>query len=298
MRIVTRPDFDGIVCAALLHEVENITFPTLWVQPSDVQKGLIQIEQHDIIANLPYNERCALWFDHHISNKPEFPVAGAFDVAPSAARVVFNYYRDRFINDYELLIQQTDDIDSANLSGDQVLYPERYPHVLLSMTIFGQDLHEAPYWNHLVQLLRRFPVEDVVRDPEVEIRCNEAVNRNAVYKHQLFKHTTCCQHVAVTDFRPLWPPPEGNRFLVYSLYPDTSVSVKIRYADSEFTTVNVSVGKSIFNTTCRVNVGMMLTEFGGGGHAGAGACRFPARHSDEYIPKILNILKNNKGMEK
>jgi hypothetical protein len=297
MRIVTRPDFDGIVCAALLHEVENITSPILWVQPSDIQKGLVPIEQHDIIANLPYSERCSLWFDHHVSNRPEGPVAGAFDIAPSAARVIFNYYDGRFKTDYKLLIQQTDDIDSANLSNDQVLYPERYPHVLLSMTISGQESRDMPYWNNLVQLLRRFPVEEVITNPEVEIRGKKTVAQNTNYKKMLTKHTHCHQHVAVTDFRPLWPPPEGNRFLVYSLYPETSVSVKIRYSDPEFADINLSVGRSIFNKTCRVNVGMMLSRFGGGGHAGAGACNFPASRGDEYIPKILSILKDNQGTE-
>lgn len=298
MRIVTRPDFDGIVCAALLYEIELISAPILWVQPSDIQKGLIPIEKSDIIANLPYSEGCALWFDHHITNRPEGPIRGAFDIAPSAARVVFNHYKGRFENDYELLIQQADDIDSANLTSDQIRHPERYPHVLLSMTIFGQNLKEVPYWNNLVQLLRRLPIKDIITDPEAETRCKETVARNIVYKNLLSNHTHCHQHVSVTDFRPLWPPPEGNRFLVYSLYPETSVSVKIRYADPEFANVIVSVGRSIINKTCKVNVGMMLSQFGGGGHAGAGACNFPASYSDEYIPKILNILKENQGMEK
>ncbi|MBW2563261.1 MAG: exopolyphosphatase, partial [Deltaproteobacteria bacterium] len=68
MRIVTRPDFDGVVCAALLYETEEITEPVKWVEPSDIQKGMIEIRTGDIIANLPYNEKCSLWFDHHYTN--------------------------------------------------------------------------------------------------------------------------------------------------------------------------------------------------------------------------------------
>jgi hypothetical protein len=297
MRIVTRPDFDGIVCAALLYDVEDITAPILWVQPSDIQKGLVPLEQNDIIANLPFSEGCKLWFDHHISNRPKGPITGAFEIMPSAARVIFNHYKGRFKKDYDMLIQQTDDIDSANLTSDQVRHPERYPHVLLSMTISGQNPKDAPYWNNLVQLLRRIPIQDIIADSEVETRCKETVAQNIVYENLLSKHTHCSRHVAVTDFRPLWPPPEGNRFLVYSLYPETSVSVKIRYADPDLKNINISVGRSIFNKTCRVNVGMMLSQFGGGGHSGAGACNFPAIYSDEYISNILNILDDNQEME-
>lgn len=298
MRVVTRPDFDGIVCAALLYEAEKISRPILWVQPSDMQKGLVHIESTDIIANLPYYEGCGLWFDHHVTNRQKCPVKGAFRIAPSAARVIYDYYKGRFGNDYALLIRQTDDIDSANLSQDQVKHPEDYPHVLLSMTISGQDLKEAPYWNKLVQLLRRFPVREAITDPEVAVRCREAVARNIVFQKLLIEHTRQQQHVAVTDFRPLWPAPDGNRFLVYSLYPETSVSVRIRYTDPELATVNISVGRNIFNKTCRVNIGMMLARYGGGGHAGAGACTFPADKSDVYIPMIINALIENQGTEK
>jgi hypothetical protein len=297
MRIVTRPDFDGIVCAALLYEVEKITHPTLWVQPNAMQKGMIAVEPTDIIANLPHHPECALWFDHHITNQPETEVKGAFSVAPSAARVIFEYYQDRFSRDYNLLVQQTDDIDSANLTSEQIKHPEHYPHVLLSMTIMGRDEKEEPYWNLLVELLRHHPVENIVAEPEVAHRCNEAVKRNAVFKELLTKHTRLQKHVAITDFRPVQPAPDGNRFLVYSQYPESSVSVKIRYTDPECKNISVSVGRSVLNETCRVNVGRMLSRYGGGGHAGAGACSFPSACSEDYIPEIIETLLKNQETE-
>jgi hypothetical protein len=297
MRIVTRPDFDGIVCAALLHEVEQIARPTLWVQPSDMQKGRVAVESSDIIANLPYHPNCGLWFDHHITNQPHSAVKGAFRIAPSAARVIYEYYSGRFPRDYNLLVRQTDDIDSANLSNDQIMHPENYPHVLLSMTITGQNETEEPYWNQLVELLRHSPIEDIVREPEVAVRCGETVKRNALFKELLIKHTQVQGHVAVTDFRSIWPPPEGNRFLVYSLYPESSVSVKIRCSDPDGTNITVSVGRSVLNETCYVNVGGMLSRFGGGGHAGAGACTFPASRGKDYIPEIIDTLLKNQETE-
>lgn len=297
MRIVTRPDFDGIVCAALLYEAEKISRPTLWVQPSDMQKGRVAIESKDIIANLPFHPSCGLWFDHHVTNQPRGAVRGAFSIAPSAARVIYEYYRGRFHHDYDLLVQQTDDIDSANLTNDQILRPENYPHVLLSMTITGHDEKEEPYWNRLVDLLRHSSVADIVTEPEVALRCRESVKRNAVFKELLVRHTHLQRHVAVTDFRSIWPIPDGNRFLVYSLYPESSVSVKIRHSDPEGTNVTVSVGRSVLNDTCRVNVGEMLARFGGGGHAGAGACTFPASLGTEYIPEIIETLLKNQETE-
>lgn len=297
MRIVTRPDFDGIVCAALLYEAEKIDQPTLWVQPSDMQKGNVPIESTDIIANLPYHEKCGLWFDHHVTNRPNKSFKGAFAIAPSAARVIYDHYKTRFKHDYDMLIRQTDDIDSANLTRDQVRQPEQYPHVLISMTISGQNTKDESYWNGLVRLLRRFSVQDAISTPEVADRCEEAVARNNAFEELLIQHTRLEQHVAVTDFRSLWPAPDGNRFLVYSLFPDASVHIRIRYADPELNTITVSVGRSIFNKTCKVNVGMMLARFGGGGHAGAGACTFPVDAGNTSIPEIINILKENQEVE-
>jgi hypothetical protein len=177
------------------------------------------------------------------------------------------------------------------------MYPERYPHVLLSMTIMGRDESEEPYWNRLVALLRRNPVENIVTDPEVALRCNETVKRNAVYKDLLIRHTRLRKHVAITDFRPVQPAPDGNRFLVYSQYPESSVSVKIRYTDPECDTISVSVGRSVLNETCHVNVGRMLSRYGGGGHAGAGACSFSAGRGDVYIPEIIETLIKNQETE-
>lgn len=152
MRIVTRADFDGIVCAALLYETEYITHPISWVEPNDMQHGLVKIRHDDIIANLPFAEGCALWFDHHYTNQPTAPFRGSYKIAPSAARVVYDYYGEKFQNDYSELIRQADDIDSANLTLEQVRRPEKFPYLLVSMTISSRNQLDEPYWNHLVQL--------------------------------------------------------------------------------------------------------------------------------------------------
>ncbi len=297
MRIVTRPDFDGLVCAVLLFEKEKITESVKWVEPHEIQQGLVEIKEGDIIANLPYDNRCSMWFDHHYSNKIEKPFLGSFMIAPSAAGVVFSYYGGKFKKDYSELVKETDKIDSAQLSMDEVLYPEKYPCVLLSMTISNRSLSDELYWNKLIHLFRDIDISGVMSDADVKRRCEKVIENNKAYKTVLIENTVLNKHVAVTDLRLFDDAPDGNRFLAYSLYPESVVSVKIRYDDTAKEKIAVSVGHSIFHPGCKVNVGKMLKKFGGGGHRGAGACRFPAEKADDYIPKIISILLKNEANE-
>jgi hypothetical protein len=297
MRIITRPDFDGVVCAALLYEVEAITESVKWVEPNDMQRGIVDVRDGDIIANLPYDDRCTLWFDHHHTNRIDKPFEGAFKIAPSAARVIFDFYKGRFNRDYSALIQQTDKIDAADLSLDEVLYPERYGLVLLSMTVLGRDGYNEGYWNRLVHLLRKSDTDEVLKDPEVQAHCDAVKEKNTLYKDILRQNTRVKKHVSITDFRSFNEAPTGNRFLVYSMFPKAVVSVTIRYEDKDKKRLAVSVGHSIFNRNCKVNVGRMLTAFGGGGHRAAASCRFDAQKADEYIPKIIDILLKNEDNE-
>ena len=296
MRIVTRPDFDGIVCAVLLFDVLDIQPPVKWVEPSDIQKGLEKIGEGDVLANLPFDKRCSLWFDHHFTNEIDMPFEGAFEMAPSAARVVYEYYRNQFTKDFSELVEAADKIDAADLTIDEVNYPERYPYVLLSMTVKipGQD--EA-YWNHLVTLLCAGDIESVMADPEVQQRCRETIEENDEYRELLLAHTEMQSHVSVTDFRAFDATPAGNRFLVFSLFPESVVNVKIHHHDDDRSKVVVHLGHSIFNWGCHVNVGHLLAGFEGGGHRGAGATTFSAEKADDYIPKILDALIQNESNE-
>jgi nanoRNase/pAp phosphatase (c-di-AMP/oligoRNAs hydrolase) len=297
MRIVTRPDFDGVVCAALLYEAEDIKEPVKWVEPNDVQKGLVDVHEGDIIANLPFDERCTLWFDHHYTNRTDKPFKGAFKIAPSAAGVIFEYYKDRFKYDYSELIKETDKIDSADLSLDQVLHPEKYAYVLLSMTVLGREEADESYRHNLIYLLRKYDIDKVLDDSEVKERCQAVIEQNKKYKEILIENTKLREHVSITDFRSFDKTPTGNRFLVYSLFPESVVSVKIYYDNDDKEKISVGVGHSIFNRNCNVNVGLMLSKFEGGGHRGAGSCTFHASKAKDNIPRILDILLKNEVNE-
>jgi hypothetical protein len=297
MRIVTRPDFDGIVCAVLLFEALDIKEPVAWVEPNHVQKGLVKIQNEDIVANLPYSEGCALWFDHHFTNQIDKPFKGAFRIAPSAAGIIFQYYQSSFRRNYSELVQAADKIDSANLTLDEVLHPEKYPYVLVSLTISNEVQPNEPYWNRLVELFRTSDIHQILKNAEVKQHCKTVVAQNDRYMEFLREHTRLNQHISITDFRPFDNPPGGNRFLVYSLFPESAVNVRIRYEGSNKDVVAVNVGHSIFNPRCNVNVGLMLAQFDGGGHRGAGSTRIPSEKADEVIQQIIDCLVKNENNE-
>lgn len=293
-RIITRPDFDGVVCAVLLKEALDPGLPVLWAQPNEMQNGRIQVFAGDIIANLPISGECALWFDHHISNEVQRPYNGMYQVAPSAAGLVYKYFSGVLDQRFDDLVAHTDKIDDAQLNLDEIQHPERYPYILVSMTIRPGSPGAEEYCDHLVALLRTLSIERVLADPLVQERCDRVVADNKAYEGHLKRHTVSRDGVSITDFRKLDPAPDGNRFLVYSLYPDTFVNVKI-YGENNKTVVKI--GHSIVNRKCKVNVGCLLAGYGGGGHRGAGACRLDNVRAEQEIADILRILIENRPAE-
>ena len=292
LRIVSRPDFDGIVCSVLLKKAEKIKTDICWIEPGDIRSGKVTISDNDILANLPYIQGCHMWFDHHVSNRMPFKIKGAFEIAPSAARVVYKYYqaKGRLDNRFDELILNTDIIDAADLTQDQIKYPEKYPYILLSMTVKNQAYQDEAYWNQLVTILSEKSVKEILKIPDIIRRCDEVIQENIAYEKHLKAHTRIEQALAITDFRELDPVPEGNRFLVYSLFPESIISVKIRYKNTDKEQILVSIGKNIFNRKCKVNIGKLLAGFGGGGHDGAGGCTLDALTADRDIERMLKVL--------
>jgi hypothetical protein len=293
MRIVTRPDFDGVVCAALIADALEIEHPVYWVEPNELSQGSAVIQPGDILANLPHHPVCDLWFDHHSTNRIERPFKGLFREAPSAARNVFDYYAGRFKRDYRELVYWADRIDSADFTLDEVLHPENYDYVLLSMTVSSETGREEGYWEQLVRLLQGKDIASIMVHPEVKDRCRKVIRQNSEYADLLKHYTRIEGQVAITDFRSLDHPPSGNRFLSYSLFPETVVSVRIRHEGDQKQTVVVNIGHSIFNPNCNVHVGRLLADFGGGGHRGAASARFPAGKAAHYLEQIIHTLVKN-----
>jgi 23S rRNA-/tRNA-specific pseudouridylate synthase len=299
MRIVTRPDFDGIVCAVLLKDALKVTQPIKWVEPNAMQHGLIQIQPEDVIANLAHHPTCSLWFDHHESNRIAEPFEGVFRIAPSASGIIFEYFKedkDRpnpFRRDYSQLVEETDKIDSASVSLEEVLHPENYPYVALSTTIASHNSFDEPYWNRLVELLMNHGIHEVLEDPEVKQRIKTSVKADKLYRNSLEKCTAVNHHITLTDFRSLDYSTSGNRFLVFSLFPKSVVNIKVRFESTKKEKVVISIGHSIFNRGCQVSAGEICSLFGGGGHRGAGSCSVPANQADQAIATVTDILLKN-----
>ena len=279
------------------YEAMDIKGPVKWVEPNAVQRGLVDIRKGDILANLPYDERCSFWFDHHYTNRVYRSFKGVFKIAPSAAGIIFEHYKDQFKRDYSELAAATDKIDAADLTLDEVLHPDKYGYVLLSMTVVNGGEPDEPYWNKVVDLLRKYDIHRVLENPEVKRRCQQVIKENEKYTVYLRKNTRLDKHVSITDFRNLENIPAGNRFLVYSLFPDAVVNMRIRYEKKNKEMTAVNIGHSIFNRHCNVNAGLLLADFGGGGHRGAASTRFDSCKADTYLPQIIDALLKNENNE-
>ncbi len=315
MRLVTRADFDGLVCGALLTKFEAID-AYLFVEPKFMQDGLVEIRAGDIIANLPYHHNCTLWFDHHVTNTtPDFakPIVlgkGGFRLAPSAARVVYEYYKEVATNQQptgsseksaqlpkeeivafldseriKYLLHETDRIDAGKLEPQDVLDPQGY--VLISMTTDGRNAGDEPYWLRIIELLRDASLEEVLRDSEVSRRCQQIRDEQEQLRKLLLARTTTKGNVIYVDLRGIHEIPDGNRFLIFTLFPQGNIQVKVADDKQRENTTSISVGYNIFNTTSKVNVGELLSHYGGGGHKVVGSCRVPNDQADQAIREIV-----------
>ena len=307
MRLVTRPDFDGIVCGALITAIEDID-SYLFVEPKFMQDGAVDIRAGDIIANLPYHPACTLWFDHHFTNgaagfdRPVVAGRGAFRMAPSAARVVYEYYSEvpsgspRYEAALEMmrtdrvtvLLRDTDKIDGGTLTREDVLHPDGY--VLISMTIYGKESAEEPYWRRLIDLIRDRSLAEVLDDPEVRARGERILGLQERLRRQLLERAELRGNVIYLDLRETEDLTDANRFLLYTLFPEGNISMKISRDPQRAHTTAISVGYNIFNTTSTVNVGELLSRHGGGGHRVVGSCRVPDGEAGRAVDEILRHI--------
>lgn len=314
MRLVTRADFDGLVCGALLTQFEKID-DYLFVEPKFMQDGLVEIRAGDIIANLPYHPNCTLWFDHHITNTtPDFPKPimigkGGFRLAPSAARVVYEYYEElgnRHVatgtskippteilaylrtERIQYLLHETDRIDAGKLDKEDVLHPQGY--VLISMTTDGKNAGDEPYWRKVIELLREATLEEMLNDAEVKRRCQKILDEQEKLRTLLLERTVLKGNVIYCDLRGVQEIPDGNRFLIFTLFPEGNIQVKIAEDTQRQNTTAISVGYNIFNPTSNVNVGELLKKYGGGGHRVVGSTRVPDDQAEQAIREIVEAV--------
>jgi hypothetical protein len=295
MRLVTRADLDGLTSAVLITSCEQVSSVEL-VHPQDITDKRVAIGPDDILANLPYHPQCGKWFDHHLltesNERPPAQFEGRYGLAPSAARVVYEYYAPARpdLKRYEVLLAETDRLDAAQLNIDDVLEPRG--HILLGYTLDPRTGLGAyrEYFLLLLEALKQQPIEAVLELPEVRARVERLRTQDAAFREATLKHSRLDGNVVVTDFRSLDQIPVGNRFLVYTLYPQANVSLRIHWGPGR-ERVAVAVGHSIFNRTCRTKVGELMTTYGGGGQRGAGTCVLALDTAEAQIAEIVAELK-------
>jgi hypothetical protein len=297
MRLITRGDVDGLACAIFITTIEKID-SIKFIHPKDMQDGLVNVTSEDIICNLPYNPGCAMWFDHHVSegereeNVKSGSFKGKYDQAPSAARLVYEYYNDSRLDKYKEFLEAVDKMDSATLDIEDVTNPKGWMLLLYSLdprTSIGDFKY---YFFQLIDLIKTKPLKKIMKDPEVALRCDYVSSEQSDFKQALLDHTKLDGNVIVTDFRDLDDIPMGNRFLVYTLFPEGNISVRL-FKAFESNKIVVAAGHNIFKRDSKTNIGMLFSKYGGGGHKGAGTCQIDQDPADERINEIINIMKSD-----
>jgi hypothetical protein len=297
VRLVTRGDFDGLTCALIITACETIETIEL-VHPQEISERRFAITANDVMANLPYHPACKKWFDNHLLTAeglmPRKGFDGKYGTAPSAARLVYDYYlpRNPGVRRYEALLAEVDRFDSGQLTAEDVVSPEGY--ILVGYTLDPRTGLGAfrEYFHLLLTALRERPLEGVLALPEVAARVARMREQDQVFRERTVAHSELKGNVVTTDFRPLPEPPVGNRFLVYTLFPAANVSVRVAWGPRR-ESVAVSVGWSIFNRGCKTNVGILMSLYGGGGHRGAGSCTLPLETADAQIRQIVDTVRQN-----
>lgn len=299
MYLITRADWDGLVCAVLLTTVESLS-GIEFAHPRDMQTGNFEVRDDAIIANLPFHPRCALWFDHHISEEEMAGALGAahaykgkFAIAPSAARLVYEYYNDPRLERFAGLLVDTDKYDSANLTLDDVLNPQGYLKIAYTVDPRTSltEVNWKDYFFHVLSLLKDLSVDEVLADPTVSQMVARVRADDEAFKETLRTHSRVEGNLVITDLRGLESVPSGNRFLVHALYPETNIAARI--FDGKDKRIVLSLGQSIFKRDCHTNIGSLLGEYGGGGHRGAGTAQFYKGEAEAKIQEVLERVKAN-----
>jgi oligoribonuclease NrnB/cAMP/cGMP phosphodiesterase (DHH superfamily) len=309
VRLLTRSDFDGLVCAAILKGL-RIVNEICYLHPKDVQDNKIKATNNDVIANLPYVEGCGMWFDHHSSEverlKLKGKFVGAIEPFDSAARVVFNFFRARkpysqIVQKFEELVKIADIVDSAKFTKTDIMNPQGW-----TMLAFISDPRSNFGKKHTfrvsnLQLLKTLPdllcsstADEILAMPDFKERINAYKKDIKAYKKILLENTKVAGEAIIIDFRKLENIPIGNRFLEYVLYPEQNISIRaVDGKNNQF--VTISLGHSIINRTSDVDVGHLTLGYGGGGHKRAGACQVSYGDADKIIQEMLQMINNRKS---
>ena len=282
-RLITRSDFDGLVCAVLLKHLDLID-DILFVHPKDMQDGKIVVSENDISTNLPFVEGIHLAFDHHLSETLRNGVRTNHIIAPdapSAARVVYDHYGGlkSFPASWDSMMAAVDKGDSAQFNRQEVLHPQDWDLLNFLMdarTGLGRfrDFRISNYalMMELIDLCKTQGIAEIMQNPDVKERVDLYFEHEEKCKEQILRCATVHKNLVVLDLRNEATIFAGNRFLIYALLPETNISIHVLWGLKNQNTV-FATGKSILNRSSRTNIGPLMLEYGGGGHENAGTCQ-------------------------
>ncbi len=301
-RLVTRSDFDGLVCAVLLRHldlIDEITF----VHPKDVQDGVVEVTDQDILTNLPYAPAAHLVFDHHHSETLRTGGTAGNHVidpdAPSAARVIYDHYGgpDRFPDVSAELMTAVDRADSAAYDIAEVLEPAGWTllnFLMDSRTGLGRfrDFRISNYQLMMMLIdacLEHQDVADILALPDVAERADLYHSQSELFVDQLRRVSHVEGDVVIVDLRDEEIIYAGNRFLVYALFPQARVSVHVIWGKQKLNTV-LAVGRSILDRSSPSDIGAVMLRYGGGGHVAAGTCQVPHDQAERVLAEVVEAV--------
>jgi len=300
MNLLTRSDFDGLACAAILKDV-GVIDRWKFVHPKDLQDGIVPVTEDDVLANVPFVEGCGLWFDHHASEMQRLSsirFKGSARLLDSAAHVVYDYYKDDHdLSKFSIMVDVVDKVDSGKLSREDILDPQGW--ILLGFlmdprTGLGRfrDFRISNYqlMEVLIELCRTQSIEEILENQDLKERIDLYKDQTEHFIDMVKTHTKTVGNVIISDLRGVETIYTGNRFMVYALYPEQNISMWIVDGRNK-QNCPIAVGYSILNRSSTVNVGSVLLSYGGGGHKQVGTCQVPYDESDRIIAELIEKLQ-------
>jgi len=305
MRLITRSDFDGLACAALLEE-HGVIDDYLFVHPKDMQDGKVQVTGDDVLANVPFVPGCGMWFDHHSSEEERLAknerlvFKGASYRAPSCARVIYDHFGGAPVFwkfDENGLMEAVDKSDSGSLTKQEIQNPQGW--VLLSFVMDPRTglgrFKDYRISNHalmkdMIGYCRTLKIDGILAVPDVKERLDRYFEQEKAYEAMLRANSRVDGNVLLIDLRTVAEIQSGNRFLEYALWPEQNVSLRILWG-REKQNVVITAGHSVLDRSCLTDIGSLMLKHGGGGHRQVGTCQVETAQADLAIAGILAELK-------
>lgn len=189
-----------------------------------------------------------------------------------------------------------DKVDSANLTIDEIQNPKGWILIGFLMdprtglgrwrdfTISNYQLMEK-----LIDACHTMTTEEILALPDVIERIELYREQTERFVDMVKAHTRTEGKVIISDLRGVDPIYSGNRFMIYSLYPEQNISAWI-VSGRGGQGCSAAVGYSILNDTATLDVGSLMLKYQGGGHKRVGTCQFSNETMEEGLPAMLGEL--------